>query len=1071
MALPSADNQLVEEKYTVAVAEKDKWEVPMVDVPEEEVVPAEHIDEKLVAAVVDTESVVNVPEEEVVPAEHIDEKLVAAVVDTESVVNVPEEEVVPAEHIDEKLVAAVVDTESVVDVPEEEVVPAEHIDEKLVAAVVDTESVVDVPEEEVVPAEHIDEKLVAAVVDTESVVDVPEEEVIPAEHIDEKLVAAVVDTESVVDVPEEEVVPAEHIDEKLVAAVVDTESVVDVPEEEVVPAEHIDEKLVAAVVDTESVVDVPEEEVVPAEHIDEKLVAAVVDTESVVDVPEEEVIPAEHIDEKLVAAVVDAKTESVVDVPEEEVIPAEHIDEKPVVAVVDAKTESVVDVPEEEVVPAEHIDEKLVAAVVDTESVVDVPEEEVIPAEHIDEKLVAAVVDTESVVDVPEEEVVPAEHIDEKLVAAVVDTESVVDVPEEEVIPAEHIDEKLVAAVVDTESVVDVPEEEVVPAEHIDEKLVAAVVDTESVVDVPEEEVIPAEHIDEKLVAAVVDTESVVDVPKEPIVPTQALGAKVRPVVAVESVEQQNKIENPVAQVTVNESTIHFVLEWDDLFKQLNADQAMKKVAKKGYGKLVGDFAGTIKTILDYTSEGRLSFEHCEKQLKKLWGDDFDGMKAAMLKAYQVHKMSEPKLAKISALLANDKNAKVSIVGAPDYFAILEAQKLLEEYVTNEQLQLFLAKDYKTSDLKNLTEIALREDKLLEDGKIVYIGGNKLLTGYKTKAEKISVNLKLSPNPLVTEIKRQLVKFNKDIDNKSKAPSDIAVNAGVKGDVGDKAAKLVKLAEKDTYCIVEWKDIFPHQSELLGNEGVKILAEAIKDASFLSFEDNESFYEQQVSKNKDKIEKILKETQVSNTTLGQCVTSLKILWCLDPNKITDKKFASALLEIYRISDENIKAIKELHKIVENNEHIKVLMVGSPTAIEYMSVAANTGLKAVVSKDSSFDLTLGRDEGTTDVKDLIKAALDKQDILDTDQIIQLGQQDLFGADDETIAPTSFVEVEGFDALVDELKSINDRILKGEVVHVEEGEEPAEIYEVHEEATSSGIFSKLSNGYHGLFNDSY
>jgi hypothetical protein len=545
-----------------------------------------------------------------------------------------------------------------------------------------------------------------------------------------------------------------------------------------------------------------------------------------------------------------------------------------------------------------------------------------------------------------------------------------------------------------------------------------------------------------------------VDVPEETIDPAQEFGANVEPIVAIENAEQQKNLGNPVAQVSVNEPTIHFVLEWDDLFKQIDADQAMRKVAKTGYDKLVGHFALPTKTIFDYASEGRWSFELCEKELKKLWGNDFDGIKAAMLKAYQVHKMSEPKLAKISDLLASNKNAKVSIVGVPEYFAVLGAQKILEEYFTNEQLRLVLAKDHKTSDLKELTKIALIEDKLSENGKIVYIGSNDLLEGYKTKAEKVSVSLELSPNPTVTEVKRQLVKFNKDIDNKSKALSDLAVDAGAQGYAGDKAAKLVKLAEKDTYCIVEWKDMFPHQGKLLGDEGVKILPGALKDVSFLSFEDNDSFYDQQISKNKDKIEKILKDTQVSNITLRECVSSLKMLWCLDPNKITDRDFANVLLKVYRISDENIEAIKELHKMVANNEHIKVLIVGAPNAIEHMYALANNGLRAAISKNSSFDLSLGRDEGTTDVKELIKIALDKQDILDTDQIIQLGQQDMFGADDETIAPTSFVKVEGFDALVGELKSINDRILKGEVQHVEEGEEPA----------SSDMFSKLSNEDH-------
>jgi hypothetical protein len=500
--------------------------------------------------------------------------------------------------------------------------------------------------------------------------------------------------------------------------------------------------------------------------------------------------------------------------------------------------------------------------------------------------------------------------------------------------------------------------------------------------------------------------------------------------------------EQDVASKEAHEPQVHFVVEWDDLFRQPSFKKAIKDVLwfksvykSTKYADTIRETSSYAKSIAENFGNGKLSLGNCERKLDNLWGDEAEVIKDIMVRAFQVDRSCEATLRSVSDLLSENKNSTLSIVGAPGYFEIKAAEGnrcMSKLFFNNKQVKFKLAKDHRASDTNSLFKKALKDMNLTAEDKVIYLGdGNHGLDRYKTPAETNTVSLKFSAGGVASEIKKQLSAVAED--------------------------KALKMMPKDTYCIVEWKDLFADRGGMLAKQNSKIIGEFFKDKGLIPYKDAKSFYKSQILGNKDKIEKILYKTQIGGMSSGKCVRELKKLLDLNPKAIKDKEFAKIMLKVHELSNEHINAIKELDKIVSQNEHFKLLVVGAPNCFEKMVVEKDSDFKAIISKKSAFEYTLGTEQHTNNIKELIDAALAKQDIAEDDHIIQFG--DDFG--DQVCA--SFIKTHGFNDLFNLLKEVDNSVLEENKQYADVEPQPVE----HGDASSSkGFFSSISNWWHGV-----
>jgi hypothetical protein len=514
-----------------------------------------------------------------------------------------------------------------------------------------------------------------------------------------------------------------------------------------------------------------------------------------------------------------------------------------------------------------------------------------------------------------------------------------------------------------------------------------------------------------------------------------------------------------------HEPQVHFVIEWENLFKHPSFKDAIKNVLwSRGkynstkYVDTIRETANTAKAIAENFGKGKLNLGTCEKKFDNLWGNDAEAIKDIMVEAFQVDKRCKSKSLEMLKLLGEHKDCTLTIVGAPSYFETKSAEGsrwVKKLFFDNNQVNFKLAKDQRSSDIKTLFKKAFKDMDLSAEDKVIYIGdkGN-IFNNCQTQAEKTYISLKSTANNAFDEMQKQMTAIADE--NSIPAKDENSIPELDESNTPEMDNDAAKITAKNTYCIVEWKDLFSHNGGLLLKENSKIIRDAFKKKGISHYKNAKDFYKEQILANKVAIEKILGKSQAGEISTSKCVKELKKILDIDPKEITDREFADIALKVYKFNNNSVKAIKNLNKIVEQNDHLKLLVVAAPDCFEKMAINQDKNLKAIISKGDSFEYTLGFEEHTNDMKKLIDAALAKQDIAEGDHIIQLGTDPLLENNLGVEVRTSFIETNGLADLVKAVKDVSNHVL-------EENSSDDSVVVEHDNAS---IFSNISNWWHDV-----
>jgi hypothetical protein len=231
----------------------------------------------------------------------------------------------------------------------------------------------------------------------------------------------------------------------------------------------------------------------------------------------------------------------------------------------------------------------------------------------------------------------------------------------------------------------------------------------------------------------------------------------------------------------------------------------------------------------------------------------------------------------------------------------------------------------------------------------------------------------------------------------------------------------------DTYFVMKWDNIFT-RSDIPTSEDIMTLKQLFIDSG--STAPVSDIIRADLN---EEAELTLDQASLGKIDIGQCREQLKKAWGLEG--ISDERFDTTIMALNKISDEHVEMLQELNKVMQESEHVKVLVVGSP--LFYQEYAVHMQVPELFAQDSKFEFIIGKDHDSIDTDLLIEKAIAAEDISSNSVI--LGFND---GDEELIGDLATNAIKG-DISVDNYQDVIEII--GTAAELD-GELPASYYEV-------------------------